>query len=79
MDLPVPEEEETGEKSVERAFNRHISMLRWGGLNERWRAADALAEFADDRAVQPLIEALDDNYADVRWRAATALGILDGR
>ena len=40
-------------------------MLGSGDLNERWRAADALGELGDSRAVQPLIEALEEEATQV--------------
>jgi HEAT repeat protein len=69
---------------------RRIAMRRLGaiwGLPEvsrlaeqdgaqRWRAAAALGDLGDLRAVQPLIAALGDQESRVRWRAAGALGDL---
>lgn len=40
----------------------------------RVRAASALGEIKDARAVEPLIEVLDDEDSSVRWNAAMALG-----
>ena len=77
-DPPVPGRETEGLEREER-LHRYLSMLGSGDLNERWRAADALGELGDSRAVQPLIEALEDGYVDVRWKAAKALGLIDGR
>ncbi|WP_243670582.1 HEAT repeat domain-containing protein [Methanoculleus chikugoensis] len=78
-DPPVPERETEGLER-EKKLHRYLSMLASGNLNERWRAADALGgELGDSRAVRPLIEALEDEYVDVRWKAAKALGLLDGR
>lgn len=45
-----------------------------GGV--RNRAAMALGEIGDARAVKPLIKALKDKDEDVRWGAAEALGML---
>ena len=42
----------------------------------RWEAAMALGHLGDQRAVQPLIEALKDPNRDVRLAAAEALGYL---
>lgn len=44
--------------------------------NVRWRAVWALGESKDSKAVAPLIEALNDKKADVRYVAATSLGSL---
>jgi HEAT repeat protein len=40
----------------------------------RWEAAEALGEIGDKRAVDPLIEALNDKKPLIRWKAAEALG-----
>lgn len=77
-DPPVPGGE-TESLDREKVLHRHLSMLASGNLNERWRAAEALGELGDSRAVRPLIEALEDEHVEVRWKAAKALGILDGR
>ena len=45
-------------------------MLASGYLNEWWRAAEALGEIGDSRAVRLLAEALEDEYVEVRWKAA---------
>lgn len=42
----------------------------------RAAAAQALGKFNDERAVAPLIKALEDSYAQVRGNAAAALGLL---
>lgn len=42
----------------------------------RAAAAQALGKFNDNRAVEPLLKALGDSYAQVRGNAAAALGIL---
>ena len=63
----------------EQRLHRYLAMLESGDLNQRWRAADALGEMGDRRALQPLIRALSDEYVDVRWKAARALGIIDER
>jgi len=57
-------------------FFRLIILLREGTLNYRWRAAEALGEEGDLRAVAPLIEALSDPHVDVSWIAAKSLGRL---
>jgi len=57
-------------------FFHLITLLREGTLNFRWRAAEALGEEGDLRAVGPLIEALSDPYVDVSWIAAKSLGKL---
>jgi hypothetical protein len=40
----------------------------------RYKAAGALGEIGDKRAVEPLITALGDGHEDVRWYAADSLG-----
>lgn len=42
----------------------------------RWGAADALGRLGDERAVEPLIAAMDDPDPRVRKKAAWALGQL---
>ena len=48
--------------------------LENGGRPVRERAAEALGRIGDPRAVDPLIEALEDEYAFVRYFSARALG-----
>lgn len=67
--------DEEGTKKEENFFLL-ISLLREGTLNYRWRAAEALGDEGDSRAVGPLIEALSDPYEDVSWLAAKSLGKL---
>jgi HEAT repeat protein len=43
----------------------------------RWEAAKALAGIADPDAASALIDAMDDDSADVRWVAAEAMIALD--
>ncbi|MGA7076243.1 MAG: HEAT repeat domain-containing protein [Halobacteriota archaeon] len=42
----------------------------------RWRAADALGQLRDDRAAEPLINALNDMEPRVRQSAAAAIRSL---
>ncbi|MDD1665883.1 MAG: HEAT repeat domain-containing protein, partial [Methanomicrobiales archaeon] len=51
-----------------------IDLLMHPELNVRWRAAEALGEARDVRAVESLIAALKDPFQDVSWIAAEALG-----
>ena len=53
----------------------YIKTLKSGSLNAR-KAAKALGELGDPRAVEPLIKRLGDVYPDVRSSAAQALGKL---
>src|SRR5512136_3166476 len=70
----VPEEEKVDEVPY------LIDLLVHPELNVRWRAAEALGEARDPRAVEPLIAALKDPYQDVSWIAAESLGkIRDAR
>jgi HEAT repeat protein len=52
----------------------YISALAAPQWRTRWQAAQALGELADSRAVEPLIETLDDSNQWVRIVAAEALG-----
>ncbi|HMK16194.1 MAG TPA: HEAT repeat domain-containing protein, partial [Methanomicrobiales archaeon] len=67
---PAPEAPEE-EKADEVPYL--IALLEHPELNVRWRAAEALGEARDPRAVGPLIAALKDEYQDVSWIAAEAL------
>ena len=51
-----------------------ISALQDDNATVRWKAAEALGEIGDKRAVEPLISALQDDNATVREDAAWALG-----
>ncbi len=42
----------------------------------RWRAAEALGNIGDYRAIEPLIQALGDKDTSVQWRAIEALAII---
>ncbi len=55
------------------AYLAALTAPQW---KTRWQAAQALGEFKDPRAVEPLIEALDDSNQWVRIVAAEALGQL---
>ena len=50
-----------------------IKALRHKDRRVRSEAAEALGEIGDKRAVEPLIQALKDEYWDVRLRAEKAL------
>ena len=58
-----------------------ISALKDRDSNTRWKAASALGEkklgeIGDTRAVEPLIQVLDDKDKDVRLTAARVLGVI---
>ena len=54
----------------------HVQHLRDGTEEVRLEATRVLARIGDERAVEPLIEALRDDSADVRGAAARAFGIF---
>ena len=60
--------------SEDEIFSRLLQYLQEGSLNARWRAAEALGERGDPRAVPYLIKALSDPFEDVQWLAVQALG-----
>ena len=72
---PTVEMIEDDVKKEEKLFDLVMLLLEWT-LNFRWRAAEALGDMGDLRAVGPLIEALTDPYVDVSWIAAKSLGKL---
>ena len=58
------------------AIDPIIKALRDGNLSLRVKAANALGQLGDKRAVIPLIEALKDEKSGIRAEAAKALGQL---
>lgn len=56
-----------------------IKFLRSKDKRLRFYAARALGESGDERAIKPLIEALNDSYWTVRKNAAEALGKIGGK
>ncbi|MFW5996431.1 MAG: HEAT repeat domain-containing protein [Lentisphaeria bacterium] len=59
---------------AEQSFAAVLTALNNGNPEIRKRAVEELGERKDDRAVQPLIEALESFYWFVREKAADALG-----
>ncbi len=57
----------------------YITALQAEHWKTRWQAAQALGELGDPRAIEPLIEALEDTNQWVRIVAAEALGQLRAR
>jgi HEAT repeat protein len=53
-----------------------IALLGSKNLLLRRKAAEALGEIKDERAVEPLIKALDDPFVNVSWIAAKSLGMI---
>jgi HEAT repeat protein len=58
-------------------FDSMRALLKDSDSNRRVGAAEALARTADERAVQPLIQALRDENGKVRAAAAEALGEIN--
>ena len=54
--------------------DRLIRQLRRGMLEERFRAAEALGQLGDPKAVPALLEGLDDAYEQVQYACVDALG-----
>jgi len=67
-------DQENGE--WEKKLTYFIGMLKSDNVGWRWKAAESLARLGDPRAVDPLIDALDDEDWRVRQKAAWALGYL---
>lgn len=53
-----------------------VGLLRHPDEDVRWKAAIALGEIRDPRAIDPLIELLHDDDRYVKGRAAVALGMI---
>jgi HEAT repeat protein len=64
----------TEKEIIDRQLAEYIDLLNSRYLVYRVKAAEALGDLGDIRAVPPLIEALHDPYVDVQWLAAQALG-----
>lgn len=63
------------EKLAENNVNKLIKDLKYKYDSDiRSKAAVALGDLGDRRAVEPLIQALNDEDEEVRWEAADALG-----
>jgi HEAT repeat protein len=58
----------------ERRLLHYLGMLKEADPSRRWKAAESLARLGDNRAVDPLIDALSDDDWRVRQKAAWALG-----
>ncbi|MGR3309393.1 MAG: HEAT repeat domain-containing protein [Candidatus Brocadiales bacterium] len=50
-----------------------ITALKGEDLDVRWRAAEALGDIKDPRAVEPLVDALKDENSGIREEASVAL------
>lgn len=59
---------------AKRNTNGLIKALKYKDSNYRRRAASALGDLGDRNAVEPLIQALGDNYLDVRRSVVDSLG-----
>jgi len=62
--------EKIGEAAVEPLIQ---ALLHSDNSVIRWRAAEALGNIGDTRAINPLIQALADKDTSVQWRAIEAL------
>jgi len=67
------------EKRREENFGVIIKELTHDHVPYRVKAAEALGRIGDLRAVEPLILALEDSAAEVRWVTARSLGMLGDR
>jgi HEAT repeat protein len=64
------------DEKYEERFSYFLGMLSSENPGDRWRAIEVLARTGDERAVEPLIAALQDEDWRVRQKAAWALGYL---
>lgn len=76
MERSVKQLIEERERRCEENLGKYIEQLQHENTPYRLRAAEALGNCADARAVEPLIVALNDRENEVRWVAAQALGRL---
>ena len=63
---------------VERLIKKLRTGRRKGNFDERAAAADELGHMGDERAVKPLVKALGDKDAHLRFHAADALAEIGG-
>jgi len=59
-------------------FEILIQNLNDENIEIRWKAAEALGELGDSRAVEPLITALENENSDVREDMAIAIRSMGG-
>ncbi len=69
-----PGQEET--RKWEERLSYFIKMLSADDVGKRWKAAEALARMGDPQAVDPLINALEDEDWRVRQKVVWALGYI---
>jgi HEAT repeat protein len=70
------EEESTRDEKYKERFTYFLGLLSSKNPGDRWRAIEVLARTRDERAIEPLIAALEDEDWRVRQKAAWALGYL---
>ena len=66
--------DDSEDSEYERRLLHYLGMLKEEDPSQRWKAAEGLARLGDERAVDPLIDALADDDWRVRQKAAWALG-----
>jgi HEAT repeat protein len=62
----TPDELEAIKERKRLRIKGYLTLLKDPNLNYRWRAAEALGNEEDVRAVEPLLEALKDPFVDVQ-------------
>jgi|GEM_PF-865015 len=66
----------SGTRLAERILEKLAETRKWESVSQRLSALAVLSALADLRALEPLLAALRDPEAHVRWSAARALGQL---
>jgi len=75
LSCPAQEEEPaTFESLLVELKKKPVGLDMYGGKYARYNSAKQLGEMKDPRAVEPLIETLQDNDSDLRAECARALG-----
>ncbi|MBP1929122.1 HEAT repeat protein [Methanolinea mesophila] len=64
------------DEKYEERLSYYLGLLASDNPGDRWRAIEVLARTGDERSIEPVIAALQDEDWRVRQKAAWALGYL---